>query len=645
MAVEHTREPIEALAEEFLERRRQGERVSAKDYAEAHPELAEEILDLFPTMLALEKLGDDTPGDSSTPSANFDHPERLGDLRLLREIGRGGMGIVYEAEQESLGRRVAVKILPERALFDTKRLERFRREARTAAALQHPHIVPIYGVGEQEGLHYLSMQLIEGAGLDVVAKIVGEQAGVSSGSIDEVSGSLGSDSSLSGSGASFAAGLAQALVANDFDSTLSGSATMSDLPGPALKPSPGAATDTGGDAATIAFSSANLQQAMGEASLVLNTSVANSDTMTASIGPDYFRGVAKIGIQTAEALAYAHARGTMHRDIKPANLLLDRRGSVWITDFGLAKAIDPLADDGVSRSGEMVGTLRYMAPEQLRGESDSRSDLYSLGLTLYELATWRPAFKAAAPSELIRKITSEAPAPPRRVNPQTPRDLETVILKAIARDPADRYQTGDDLAADLRRFSEAIPVAAQRESFIRGTRSWLRRNPLVAGLAAAVVLLGGTTLLAVTTLLTGPPPPPEFPPAPAVGIAGSREDAPAGQAPPLDEASQLADPRRPKNWKQRPPRREGYGPFGPDFEPGLPQPGPGRRGPKPPGEDRPRRRPLRDDRQRGFGPPPRPLDEGFPPHRQGFAPHDPLGLGPAGQPPSGPPPGDRLEEP
>ncbi|MEM1304026.1 MAG: protein kinase, partial [Planctomycetota bacterium] len=180
------REPLEQLAEEFLTRRRAGERASVEEYAAAHPDLADEIRDLFPTMLALEKLGDDTP-DGSGPAAGgagvgrpvggFAHPRQLGDLRLVRELGRGGMGVVYEAIQESLGRRVAVKVLPTGSLNNPRMLERFRREARTAASLQHPHIVPVFGVGvasapggsieggQQDDLHYLIMQIVDGVGL------------------------------------------------------------------------------------------------------------------------------------------------------------------------------------------------------------------------------------------------------------------------------------------------------------------------------------------------------------------------------------------------------------------------------------------------------------------------------------------------
>lgn len=588
-----TRDPVELLAEEFLARRRRGGRVTAADYAAKYPELADEILDLFPTMLALEKLSDESPEESTRPADAFEHPAQLGDLKLIREIGRGGMGIVYEAEQESLGRRVAVKILPERALFDTRRLERFRREARTAGGLQHPNIVPIYGVGEEQGLHYLIMQLVEGAGLDVLAKLVGD--------IGSGDGGRERSSQATRSAEGLAESLARALVANDFDSTGSGSSLAAKLAGPTAGAYASAKTDAGDNAPTVAFSDSTIRQALSEASLVIEPG-SGSFAKPPQVGKDYFAGVARIGIQAAEALAYAHACGTLHRDIKPANLLLDRRGNLWITDFGLAKAMGELASDAdnLSRTGEMVGTLRYMAPEQFDGHTDARSDLYSLGLTLYELVTWRPAFEAAAPSELIRKITTEAPAPPRKLNPQTPRDLETIILQATAREAGDRYQTGDELAADLRRFLEAIPVAARRDNAPRRGVQWVRRNPMVAGLMAAVLLLGGTTLLGMTGFFRAPPP---GAPLPAPDAGEPRGDDPVAEAPWLPPHGP------PEPFMGPPPPRDPFLDF--DRE---------RRGPR--------------ARRDGLGPDPRrppPGADRRPPRRG--PPHDPLGLGPGHHPP------------
>jgi hypothetical protein len=200
----------------------------------------------------------------------------------------------------------------------------------------------------------------------------------------------------------------------------------------------------------------------------------------------YFRAAARLALQAAEGLAHAHAQGVLHRDVKPSNLLLDARGTLWITDFGLAKADD---SDDLTGTGDLVGTLRYMAPERLRGEGDARADVYSLGLTLYELLTLRPAFDATNRERLREQVTSSDPPLPRRLNPEVPRDLETVVLKAIARDPAHRYQTPAAMAEDLKRFVEDRPVRARRVSEAERLWRWCRRNPLPASLVAGIVLV------------------------------------------------------------------------------------------------------------------------------------------------------------
>lgn len=172
-------------------------------------------------------------------------------------------------------------------------------------------------------------------------------------------------------------------------------------------------------------------------------------------GSQYWRSVARMGTQVAEALDYAGSQGILHRDIKPSNLLLDTRGNVWVTDFGLAKAG---AGENLTHTGDVIGTLRDMAPERFVGRSDLRCDIYSLGLKLYELLTLQPAFGEKDRTKLIHQATMEEPSPPRRIDPRIPRDLETIVLKAIARDPAHRYQPGTELATDLQRFVEDRPI-------------------------------------------------------------------------------------------------------------------------------------------------------------------------------------------
>jgi hypothetical protein len=219
-----------------------------------------------------------------------------------------------------------------------------------------------------------------------------------------------------------------------------------------------------------------------DSSLILHSSSLSSES-----GRPYWQSVARIGIQAAEALAYAHSQGILHRDIKPSNLLLDLHGTVWVTDFGLAKA----ASDGgdLTHTGDILGTLRYMAPERFQGHSDARSDVYSLGLTLYEFLALQPAFGATDRSKLMHQVTQEDPVPPHRLNREIPRDLETIVLKAIARDPGHRYATATELSADLQRFVEDRPIRARRVRMPERFARWCRRNPLVAGLLAAVLLL------------------------------------------------------------------------------------------------------------------------------------------------------------
>jgi serine/threonine protein kinase len=198
----------------------------------------------------------------------------------------------------------------------------------------------------------------------------------------------------------------------------------------------------------------------------------------------YFRSVARIGHQVAEALAYAHDRGVVHRDIKPSNLLLDAAGVVWVTDFGLAKT----DEEGLTRTGDILGTIRYMAPERFRGACDARADIYALGLTLYELALLRPAFESPDRLKLIEQVRHQEPTRPRSIDPRIPRDLETIVLKAIDKDPQRRYSTAAALGEDLQRFVEDRPIRARRVSAAERLLRWGRRNKLVACLLASLLV-------------------------------------------------------------------------------------------------------------------------------------------------------------
>ena len=405
------RHPLDELAEEFAERCRRGERPSVSDYIREHPEHADGLREVLPPIALMEKLKRRNASGSGSAIAPL-KLEKLGDFRIVREIGRGGMGIVYEAWQESLGRHVALKVLSRASRLDPQRMQRFEREARAAAGLHHTNIVPVFGVGEHDGLHYYIMQFIPGRAL------------------------------------------------SDLLAEFSGAVHPGD-------PTSGRANGTPASAAPRENGDAIVRSADGIA--------------PPPRGKRYWGWVASVGQQVADALQYAHAQGVLHRDIKPANLLLDGRGIVWITDFGLAKLAE---QNDVTRTGDVIGTLQYMAPEGLRSLSDARSDVYALGLTLYELLTLRPAFSESSPAALMRQVADGGLAQPRRINPHIPRDLETIILKATARDPASRYATAGELAEDLENFIHDRPVVARRASTPERVWRWCRRNRAVSVLAA-----------------------------------------------------------------------------------------------------------------------------------------------------------------
>ena len=451
------RNPVEELAEEFLARFRRGERPALSEYTSRFPNLASEIRDLFPALVMLEDVRPPAQGDSASieavPAANGKKLERLGDYRILREVGRGGMGIVYEAEQESLGRHVALKVLPSQSLLEDRHLQRFQREARAAARLHHTNIVPVFGVGEQDGLHYYVMQFIQGQGLDQVLAVLERlRKGTNTDSFQEPARVEMAS----------AAAVANSLLTGVFalPTADKGTGIQSESPKP--------------EATSSASSSSSSIHLPGQ-----------SAERMADAGQLYWHSVARIGIQVADALTYAHGQGTLHRDIKPANLLLDTQGIVWVTDFGLAKAAD---SEDLTHTGDVVGTLRYMAPERFKSKADARSDVYALGLTMYELLTLRPAFDASERNRLFLQVMSVDPPRPRKLNPAVPRDLETIVLKAAARDPGHRYQSAEEMAEDLRRFTDDKPIRARPVSELEKAWRWCRRNPAMAVLALALLL-------------------------------------------------------------------------------------------------------------------------------------------------------------
>ena len=490
---------VDRLAEEFVARHRRGEHPDLAEYTLRFPQYAEQIRDLFTALALIERVKPDTgdrTGTYSGAAADAGRQlERLGDYRILREVGRGGMGMVYEAEQESLGRHVAVKILPNHALLDPRQLARFHREARAAARLHHTNIVPVFGVGEQDGLHYYVMQFIQGQSLDAVleelqrlrrsqpAAARGHQAVE-----DDRPGSSTSAHEVS------VAAVARSLLTGQFAlhepvPGAVGSTPTSDgyarpasaVPLDRIQPSTATAPVLDPKQVGVAVPASGVSNSSTTVSL---TGDAELSSLSGS-QRGYWQGVARVGLQVAGALAYAHGQRILHRDIKPSNLLLDARGNVWVADFGLAKASE---GEDLTHTGDVVGTLRYLAPERLRGQSDPRGDVYSLGLTLYELLTLRPAFDAADRERLIQQVTQGEPPRPRQLEPGVPRDLETIVLKAIAREPAQRYATAAALAEDLQRYLEDRPIRARRISWAGRLLRWGRRNKAVAALLMSVVV-------------------------------------------------------------------------------------------------------------------------------------------------------------
>jgi tetratricopeptide (TPR) repeat protein len=387
-----------------------------------HPDLAEQLkvyleqLDLLHEAAVRFRVA--APPGQAEMLPSLDSLGQLGDFQLLREVARGGMGIVYEAEQISLRRRVALKVLPLAGALDPRRLQRFQNEARAAASLHHEHIIPVYAVGCERGVHFYAMQFIEGCSL---------------------------------------AQLLKALRPEDDQRT-------------APPPSP---IPEGRRAA--------------EAPTPLEASLSTEPASPR--GQPYYRRVAELIIQAALALEHAHSLGIVHRDVKPGNLLVDQVGKLWVGDFGLARLG---ADAGLTLSGDLLGTLRYMAPEQAlarHGLVDHRADIYGLGATLYELLTLRSAVTGTERAEIVRQVAFEEAAPPRRFDRAIPMELETITLKCLAKNPGDRYPTAAELAEDLRRWQTDQPIRARRPAWRQVALQWTRRHKPVVWAVAAVLLV------------------------------------------------------------------------------------------------------------------------------------------------------------
>jgi WD40 repeat protein/serine/threonine protein kinase len=460
--------PVESLvgqvADEFTERLNRGEQPAVEEYAQRYPQIADLLRQALPALQAMVPAA----SDAALSTELLDPPQHLtgylGDFRILREIGRGGMGVVHEAEQISLGRRVALKVLPFAAAMDAKQLQRFKNEAQAAAHLHHTNIVPVYAVGCARGVHFYAMQYIEGQTVAALIRELRQLAGLEA---PDPSGS-----------AAPASALASELVSGRW--------------APA-KPGPAGDIPTGPSASSPRPAAAAAAEAATQPAGALST-------QRSTTAPAFFRTVAHLGAQAAEALEHAHAKGIIHRDIKPANLLIDVGGNLWIADFGLARM---LSEAGLTMTGDLLGTLRYMSPEQAlakRVPVDHRTDVYSLGVTLYELLTLRPAYDGRDRQEVLQQIAFEEPRLPRRFNKSIPPELETIVRKAIGKNPAERYATAQELADDLRRYLDNKPIRAKRPTLVDWTRKWARRHPgvVATGIGGLILAVG---ILAISTLM------------------------------------------------------------------------------------------------------------------------------------------------
>ena len=450
-----------AAVQEYLAAVESGRRPNRHEVLARHPEIAEELSACLDGLAFVRSAAAQIHGAAAPPAgadgATLDHDPAmarpLGDFRLVREIGRGGMGVVYEAVQLSLGRHVAVKVLSFASALDPRQLQRFRNEAQAAAQLHHTNIVPVYAVGCERGVHFYAMQLIDGQSL---AEVIRELRGAAD---RRETFDAGSEATVS-----MRAGKADAATHN---------------------PPP----------------SSNLIAGTARVRLDYATPAGqNLSALRSSRRSMYFRAIARLSLQAAEALEYAHQMGVVHRDIKPANLLLDVRGNLWITDFGLAQFY---ADNGLTQTGDLLGTLRYMSPEQASGRAvvlDQRTDIYSLGMTLYELLTLERALPGQTREQLLREIGSVDPRPARSIDKAIPPELETILSKAVAKDPSDRYATARALADDLQRFLRDEPILARPPSLWDKTVKWVRRHKSVA-VSAVLILVLATVGLATSTLL------------------------------------------------------------------------------------------------------------------------------------------------
>lgn len=475
---------VAEVADEFLQRQRDGEQPDIEEYATRHPQAA----DLLRKVLtSLQWIANSAPGTltSESDDGQTAATSTLGDFRILRQIGRGGMGIVYEAVQVSLGRRVALKVLPFAGALDSKQLQRFKNEAQAAAHLHHTNIVPVHYVGCDRGVHYYAMQLIEGETLAALIHELRESRTREDVKANRPRAPRWVDTHPTNQPVGWVA----THQPNHDDERPSQSASHL----PDHRPSPSHPDPLPAE-----------EGKMRDKGPPSTSPFAALTTERSTKNPAFFRMVADLGIQAAAALEHAHSMGVIHRDIKPGNLLIQSRAGgvsplsdslrLWVTDFGLAQFN---TDANLTLTGDLLGTLRYMSPEQAAGSRsiiDHRTDIYSLGVTLYELLTLEPAVTGRDRHEVLGRITADEPKRPRQIDKGIPAELETIVLKAIEKNPGDRYATAQELGNDLRRFLNHEPIRARRPSLANRTKKWCRRHR--SWVVGTAVLFGAMVLMA-----------------------------------------------------------------------------------------------------------------------------------------------------
>lgn len=421
-------ERLMQLSREYLRSLEEGEAPNREEYLSRFPELRNAVIECLEGIELAFSLKRNSPRRENATRSDAERQafEPLGDFRIVRQIGRGGMGVVYEAVQLSLARSVALKVLPFAAALDERHRKRFLVEAQSAAQLHHPNIVPVYAVGCERGTHYYAMQLING--YPIAAAVFDELSSTPS--------KPGSERAVS----------------------------------------------------TIAMRREPTAHA------------SNSFRLASPRYPsrDRSRIIAALIADVADGLDYAHSCGIVHRDIKPGNLLLDVNGKIWITDFGLAQIA---TNEQMTQTGDLLGTLRYMSPEQAsghRGVLDHRSDVYSLGATLYEMLVRKPACDGNDRQEILHQILTQDPTPLRKLDRSIPEELEIITLKAMRHIPGERYETAAALADDLRRFLQESPILARRPTLVDKGRKWMRRHPS-AVMSLLFALLASVLSLAIVT--------------------------------------------------------------------------------------------------------------------------------------------------